>query len=631
MTLLGELKRRGVIRVGVAYLAAIWLVVQVAATVFPAFGLPAAALTILIIVLTVGLVPVTVLSWKFEWTAGGIRADTGETEDLVSARRQAQYLDRGITLLLVIGISYFALDKFVFDPARDATRIEAARQEGRADAIVDSYGDNSIIVLPFINMSSDPEQEYFSDGISEELLNLLAQIPELRVISRSTAFTYKGKDVVPQEIARKLNVAHVLEGSVRKSGNRLRITAQLIDARTDTHLWSETYDRELDDVFAIQDEISARVIADLKVEIFGALPAAQQVDGHVYEAYLRARSILQGLRVAQYGEAERLLNVVLQTAPDYLPALWEMARLQERYRYLAQENAAAPERQAVDANYKSKILVLVERMTEIAADSSQTNLWRAYIAWEWKGALQEAAGYFERALAAPSSNYDAAFQVSRFLFDLGRHDEAVLLAMYVVDRDPACSLCVTLLVRSLRALGHHREAAQHIESIAAWIEPNENTYWQLGAAWLVAGEAEKALAYFDKTGRPQGENLGRALALHDLGRQSEFEAEFQSMLQAPVPPREPIARVYAWTGQNDLAFEWLERMVEQAGPQSIRLVKTDLYSRLMADPRWQQFLQKYGQEDAPPPEVVFNPPYPEEVRRALQERQMPAASTAGTI
>ncbi|HSD69467.1 MAG TPA: hypothetical protein VLB07_07935, partial [Woeseiaceae bacterium] len=161
VSLVGELKRRGVIRVGLAYLAAIWLLVQVAATVFPAFGLPQAALSALIIVLVVGLVPVIVLSWKFEWTAGGIRADTGATEFPASARRQAQFVDRGITLLLVIGISYFAIDKFVFDPARDVSRIEAARQEGRADAIVGSYGDKSIIVLPFVNMSSDPEQEYF--------------------------------------------------------------------------------------------------------------------------------------------------------------------------------------------------------------------------------------------------------------------------------------------------------------------------------------------------------------------------------------------------------------------------------------------------------------------------------------
>ena len=149
--------------------------------------------------------------------------------------------------------------------------------------------DRSIAVLPFVNMSADKEQEYFADGISEELLNLLAQVPELRVIARTSSFSFKGKDVDIAEIARRLNVANVLEGSVRKAGDRLRITAQLVRATDSSHLWAQTYDRELDDMFAVQDEIAAAVCEQLKIKLLGAAPKAEEADPEAYALFLQAR------------------------------------------------------------------------------------------------------------------------------------------------------------------------------------------------------------------------------------------------------------------------------------------------------------------------------------------------------
>ncbi|UCC14439.1 MAG: adenylyl cyclase, partial [Gammaproteobacteria bacterium] len=264
MTFLEELKRRNVVRVGAAYVALSWLIIQVAETLFPLFGLSDAAARLVVILLAIGFLPALVFAWVFEFTPEGLRRESEVDHDSDVSRRMTRRLDRLIMVFLTLALGYFALDKFVIDPARDAeelaTATEQARQEGRSDAIVESYGDKSIAVLPFVNMSSDSEQEYFADGISEELLNLLARIPTLRVISRSSAFSFKGKDVNIPEVARQLNVAHVLEGSVRKSGDKIRITAQLIEARSDTHLWSETYDRTLDDIFAIQDNVAAAVV-----------------------------------------------------------------------------------------------------------------------------------------------------------------------------------------------------------------------------------------------------------------------------------------------------------------------------------------------------------------------------------
>ena len=160
----------------------------------------------------------------------------------------------------MLAVAYFAIDKFVFDPVRDKEQISEAVEDALAGQLLERYANRSVLVLPFVNMSSDEEQEYFADGISEDLLNLLAKIEELRVISRSTSWTYKGKDVDFAEVSRKLGVSHILEGAVRKSGNEVRISAQLVDARTHRHLWAETYDRTLDDIFAIQDEISVEVV-----------------------------------------------------------------------------------------------------------------------------------------------------------------------------------------------------------------------------------------------------------------------------------------------------------------------------------------------------------------------------------
>ena len=226
--------------------------------------------------------------------------------------------DRAITVVLILAVAYFAIDKFVFDPGRDEEMIAAAIEQVRIDKLVASFGDRSIAVLPFVNMSNDAEQEYFADGITEELLNLLAQIGDLRVISRSSAFQYKGKDIHVPSVARELRVAHVLEGSVRRDGDMIRITAQLIDA-SDRHLWSDTYDREFSEVFAIQDEIAAKVVDSLKLHLPGGAPTMRDRDPEAFALYLRASHLLNlgpdGNTKRYAEEARELLQEALLRDP----------------------------------------------------------------------------------------------------------------------------------------------------------------------------------------------------------------------------------------------------------------------------------------------------------------------------
>ncbi len=207
MSLFAELKRRNVLRVGAAYVALSWLIIQVIEALFPMFGLSDAAARVIVILLAIGLVPALICAWVFELTPDGFRRDSEIDHASRDSRKLARRLDRLIIVVLVIALGYFAVDKFVIDPARDQAREEEVAREARTDALVESYGDYSIAVLPFEDMSPEGDQEYFSDGISEELLNLLARIPELRVISRSSAFSFKGQDIHIPTVAEKLNVA----------------------------------------------------------------------------------------------------------------------------------------------------------------------------------------------------------------------------------------------------------------------------------------------------------------------------------------------------------------------------------------------------------------------------------------
>ncbi|MEJ2516387.1 MAG: hypothetical protein P8102_14385, partial [Gammaproteobacteria bacterium] len=365
MSFFAELNRRNVLRAAAAYVAVAWLLIQVAETTFPAFGLGDSALRTLIILLGIGLVPAVALSWAFDLTPEGLRRDRDVPPGSELSLRTRKSLDRGIIAVLALGLVYFAVDKFVLDPERDDALVHEAREAARSEAMIETYGDKSIAVLAFEDMSPDGDQEYLSDGIAEELLNLLAGIPELRVISRSSAFSYKGKDVKLSKVAADLDVAHILEGSVRKAGNRIRITAQLIDARADTHLWSETYDRDFGDIFAIQDEIAQEVVGELRVRLLGDLPAAKKTDPEAYALYLRAAHAMNQMHSDSPKATEDLANQALEIDPDYVPALVLLSRARMYY---------ATWGQATPGEAAAKAAEAAMRAIALDPDNAQANL-----------------------------------------------------------------------------------------------------------------------------------------------------------------------------------------------------------------------------------------------------------------
>ncbi len=283
-----ELKRRNVIRVAIAYAIAAWLLIEITATTFPILKLPDWSVTLVTVLVLIGFPLALIFAWAYELTPEGLKkekdVDRSESVTHITGRK----LDFAIIAVLAVALVFFASTHQWGSDSESSNIVETA-----------AGGEQSIAVLPFVNMSDDPGNEYFSDGISEELLNVLVKVKGLRVASRTSSFAFKDKDISIPNIAKELNVNHVLEGSVRKAGNTVRVTAQLVDVRTDSHLWSGTYDRELEDIFAIQDEISGQIVQALKIALRAggqqaiAPPQKPTENLQAYEHYLRGRYFWQ--------------------------------------------------------------------------------------------------------------------------------------------------------------------------------------------------------------------------------------------------------------------------------------------------------------------------------------------------
>ena len=266
MSFFEELKRRNVFRVGIAYVVSAWLILQLTDIILNNVEAPPWAFWLVLVILGIGLIFALVFSWVFEMTPEGLKLEREVDRSTSITPQTGQKLNRLITGVLALAVVYFVIDKFVVHDHEAAPRegiaaeTEAGQHTTEAPPPATANNEKSIAVLPFVNMSEDASNEYFSDGVSEEILNALARVRELKVAGRTSSFAFKGQSQDLRTIAETLGVEHILEGSVRKSGDTVRITAQLVKADDGFHLWSQTYDRKLDDVFAIQSEIASQVV-----------------------------------------------------------------------------------------------------------------------------------------------------------------------------------------------------------------------------------------------------------------------------------------------------------------------------------------------------------------------------------
>ena len=555
MSFFTELKRRNVFRVAVAYLAGAWLLVEVTDTLFSIYGLPESTARIVVTLLAIGFPITLVLSWIYELTPEGLKLEKDVDRTLPSPRTDTRRLDRAIIVLLVLALGYFAFDKFVLEPARVVEIVEEAAQQARSEALVESYGEQSIAVLPFVNMSSDPEQEYFSDGISEELLNLLSKIPEFRVTARTSSFTFKGKDLPVPEIARQLNVAHVLEGSVRKAGNRVRITAQLIEARSDTHLWSETYDRGLDDIFAVQDEIAAAICAELKLKLSdsGQLVLAEdkEIDPEIYDAYLRGMYLINQESMDDRKRGIEILEDVVDQDPQNALAYAGLG-----YGYAMLGHSPMPQWMSPASKLAS------QRALELDDSLAEAHLSVGSLKLYYERDFSAAEMHFRRAIELNPSLASAYFNLS-YLVDLyGYADEALTLAEQAVRLDPLSSATLVNTGALYWVRGRYQRALDYVEKTLQIDPENGFAKWLEAVVYRDSGQLDKAMDVASTIREDPAWGFTYGLVLARLGRDEEARHELEK-LEGPPPHVLALVVLNAQLGENDEAIRWLKMMRDQ--------------------------------------------------------------------
>jgi adenylate cyclase len=578
MSILDELKRRNTIRVAALYLVASWLVLQVADILFGAFDLPSWSIRLLVAILILGFPVVLIFSWVFEITPDGIKreADINRNAETLPTGRKVNIL---IMVLVVLSGGIVVLDRVI----PESSPVDLSTSNASSDASM-----RSIAVLPFVNFSDDPANVYFSEGLSEELLNMLAAIPELQVTARTSSFSFKDKDLDVPTIGRSLNVANVLEGSVRKSGDQLRITAQLINVENGFHLWSETYDRNMDDIFAVQDEIANAVVGALRVSILGETPRARETDPEAFAAYLYALHHYQQRTNDGYEQAVKYAQQAVEIDPDYAPA-WNL--LGATYSNQA-INGQLPFNEAHELS-----LLANEKALEIDPNFALAYSARAWVAMRYERDYAASARYFQQALALAPDNPIIMGNAAVLASTLGRIDEAIDLQRRSLALNPISTVGHSNLSDQLARAGRPADAIDAARLAIELAPANASARVNLAAAYLLSNQPEKAIDEVGKANYALYKLFIESIAYELLARTDESIEAVTRMTELYSNDHAfLIAGVYASRNDVETAFEWLYRAVSDG--QSTSGIRSDPFlNNLHGDPRWNPLLARLGLSD----------------------------------
>ncbi|NIS91349.1 MAG: hypothetical protein GTN98_14995 [Woeseiaceae bacterium] len=471
MSFFAELKRRNVFRVGIAYVVIGWLLAQVSEIAFDAFDAPDWVLKSVLFVLVLGLPLALFFAWAFEVTPEGIKLEKDVDRSQSITAQTGRKLNRLIIGVLVVAVGLLLVDKFFLSERAPVTSEIIATES------------QSIAVLPFVNMSDD--NDYFADGLSEELLNLLAKIPELKVAGRTSSFAFKGRNEDLREIGEALDVTKVLEGSVRRSGDRLRVTAQLINVADGFHLWSETYDRQMADIFDIQDDVAGAITDALQLHL---TPHSDRPTNNTeaYTLYLQALA----LRAYSSGEdlviAQALLDDAIVLDPQFAKA-YELKATFYWYQSAWLIDAPLGQRLAYEAARKALEL---DPTLHSARSFSKT----AHPDWSWTMEFEA----LDRLLRVDPNDLAALGALTWDMINVGYFDESVRLAQRIIDLEPLSPLGYWRKADALLAMGRRSEAQTHLERA---IDLGNNFFaglGLLGAAFLTQGEDEVAIDWYEK-------------------------------------------------------------------------------------------------------------------------------------
>jgi TolB-like protein/tetratricopeptide (TPR) repeat protein len=582
----GEFKRRKVIRVGIAYAVVAWLTLQIVDVIGPLLELPIWVGRAVLVFLAVGLVVALIVAWAYELTPDGIRRTQDSTEAVPGSPASSKY-DLAIVALLVVVIGLIVNDRFF--PGTDTAEIVEEPGTQITGAASERSGKVSIAVLPFLNLSDIAEQEHFADGLTEELLNSLAATDSLRVISRTSSFAFKGSPLDAREIAAQLNVEHILEGSVRRTGNMIRVTAQLIDAESDSHLWSRNFEDVVsaENVFRVQESIARLVTDSLQVRLMPrnmpTAPASIATLDLYFDGLFIFNEIKNGrdLSDANFTRAASKFEAALEAEPDWLPALVKLGQLHHWWSWGGSDT--------------EKLQISRRHLTEALRRDPQNaaaNGSMGYILWaegDFEGSLE---AYDKADLLGGDQDWARAITLS----SLGRFDESVAAYRAAAQVHPVSLPLKGQLTFAMYCAGQYSAIVSNEDDlIASWPEGQEGVKSMLARSHARLGNRDKALAY-----------------VAELAQRRQTEAYFADILAAVGEPErarlaidELVERsqglVSAVTatlklGEQDMALDLLERhLEEQLSAGSTRFLFCEPEIRALAgNPRYDAILQSRG-------------------------------------
>ena len=586
MKLLTELKRRNVVRMAGLYLVGAWLLVQVAGTLLPVFDAPAWVMKTLVAVLATGLVPALIFSWVFELTPEGLKRDEEVTPGPLIAPQITRRMDRLIIVVLVLALAYFCVDKFMLAPRRQPASSRTGSMPGAFGSAATA---KSIAVLPLVNTSGDPSNEYFSDDLSEELIAVLAKIPELKVIGRSSSFFFKGKSSDSAAIGQKLGVANLIEGSVRKQGDRVRIVAELISAVDGRSLWSETYDREVKDVFAVQAEIAKSVAEQMKVKLLGerqqsdAVPSNQNLAAH--NAVLQADFYFQQLTPESVRRAIQFLEEAVRLDPNYALAY---AKLSQAWRQYAASFATDDARKAYEEARRT-----AERAVSLAPEMAEVRMAVGFLAFTPDLDFRAAEKAFRHVLEYAPNHAAAKAYLGAQLSAQGRLAEAEQTCREAVALDPLGTSSWYNIGRVVARLGRYKEAeelfrkgleiqpqASRFHSYLALLDIVQNCPTQAMTNARLETEGfwrDYAIALVQQT---RDDRVVADAALKDFIARNSNGGAFQ------------VAVLYAVRKEPDEMFKWLDTAYATHDSGLSQLAVTPFLLPYVNDPRFTALCQK---------------------------------------
>jgi len=589
-----ELKRRNVVRVAGLYLVGAWLIVQVASTVLPMFGAPEWLPRSIVILLVIGFVPALIFSWAFELTAQGLKREEEVKANESIAPKTGRRIDRLIIAVLVLAVAYFAFDKFVLAPQREATAGTTA---------------NSVAVLAFDNLSDDKGSEYFSDGISEELLTILQKIPGLHVAARTSAFSFKGKNATAQEIGQKLGVAHLVEGSVRKAGDIVRIAARLTQATTGEEQWSENYTRNLKDVFAVQTELAQTIVEQLKGQLTNGVAnpttkaeiesqvrdaakgGTKNVEAH--ESYLQGWFFLHRHSEKETDQARVAFERAVQLDPRFALAwaglgqahVWDCNYGTEGGQQGFNAHLIAA-RQAVD-----RALSIEPKLPEALYPRAviETNF-----DYNWKGAAET----LREALVLAPQDPALLMEAGNLAQARGELAQALDFFRRAVALDPVNAQARAFLANGLSNSGKQKEARAEYHRVIELNPAAPNSHAAIGFTYVLEGRFEEAVVAAQKDVADWARLLTVSCARWGQKRIVESDAALADLIaKFGDTAAYQIAEVYAYRNDKDHAFEWLERARRQRDAGLAGLRADTLLPNLHDDPRWDALLRTMGLAD----------------------------------